>query len=63
MKPITEKNIGDVRIVYNRFIPFPGFTAMMLFGRIYARRSCGPLSKDTVRHELIHAAQAYDCGG
>lgn len=63
MKLVAEKNIGDVRIVYNRFIPFPGFTAVMLFGRIYARRSRRTLAEGIVRHELIHAAQAYDCGG
>lgn len=59
---VKERSMGSVPIRYNNFIPLPGFAAMMLFGRIYARRSRGVLDEGTVRHELIHAAQAVDCG-
>lgn len=52
-----------MKIVYNNIIPFPGYAAMMLFGVIFARRSARPLSRYTVNHEAIHAAQAHDCGG
>ena len=52
-----------MKIIYNRFIPFKGFTAMAVFGRIYARKEFNPLSERTVRHEKIHAAQAKDMGG
>lgn len=63
MEIVKEKDIKSVRVRYNHFIPLPGFTAMMMFGRIYARRSCGDVDEGVIRHELIHAAQAYDCGG
>jgi hypothetical protein len=52
-----------MRIVYNNIIPFRGFTAMMLFGVIFARKSAKPLSARTLNHEAIHAAQARECGG
>lgn len=44
-------------------IPFPGFSAMMLFGVVFARRRARPLSVVTINHEAIHGAQARDCGG
>jgi hypothetical protein len=52
-----------MRIVYNRFLPPKGFSAMAFFGIILARRECKPLSERTINHEAIHAAQAKDCGG
>lgn len=52
-----------MKIIYNKLIPFPGFTAMMLFGVIFARKSARPLSERTIRHESIHVAQAKECGG
>lgn len=47
-----------MKIIYNIFIPFPGFTAMMLFGVIFARKKYKPLSDIVVNHEAIHNAQA-----
>jgi hypothetical protein len=52
-----------MKIIYNNVIPFRGFSAMMLFGVIFARKSSKPLSLRTVNHEEIHAAQARECGG
>jgi hypothetical protein len=52
-----------MKVIYNRFIPFKGFTAIALFGVIFARKEFNPLSVKTIRHEQIHAAQADDCGG
>ena len=52
-----------MKIIYNSFIPFKGFSAMMLFGVIFARREHRPLSATTINHEAIHRAQARDCGG
>lgn len=49
---------NDMRILYNIFFPLPGFSAMMLFGTIFARRSAKPLSARTINHEAIHKAQA-----
>ncbi|MDR2384366.1 MAG: hypothetical protein LBD80_01700 [Tannerella sp.] len=52
-----------MRVIYNNIIPFRGFSAMMLCGVIFARKSAKPLSKPTINHEEIHAAQARECGG
>ena len=52
-----------MRIIYNNLIPFPGYSAMMLFGVIFARKKYKPLSTSTINHEAIHDAQARDCHG
>jgi hypothetical protein len=52
-----------MKIIYNNFIPFRGYVAMMLFGVIFARKKHRPLAEQTINHEAIHAAQARDCGG
>lgn len=52
-----------MKIIYNNIIPFKGYSAMMLFGYIFARTGCKPLSKVTINHESIHDAQAKDCHG
>ena len=52
-----------MRIIYNNIIPFKGFSAMMLFGVIFARKSARPLSETTINHEAIHKAQAKECWG
>jgi len=52
-----------MKIVYNKFLPVKGFTAMAFFGVILARREFEPLTDKTVRHEQIHTAQAKELGG
>lgn len=49
-----------MKIIYNNIIPFPGFSAMNLFGIIFARKSAKPLKDSTIRHEAIHTAQMKD---
>ncbi len=46
-----------MKIIYNNIIPFKGFSAMNLFGVIFARKSAEPLSARIIRHESIHTAQ------
>lgn len=46
-----------MKIVYNNVIPFNGFAAINLFGVIFARKECRPLSTSTVNHEAIHTEQ------
>jgi hypothetical protein len=50
-----------MKIIYNNLIPFPGYTSMMLFGVIFARKSACPIDPVTIHHEEIHRAQARDC--
>ena len=46
-----------MKIVYNNITPFKGFAAINLFGVIFARKECRPLSTSTVNHEAIHTEQ------
>lgn len=43
-----------MKIIYNKIIPPKGFTAINLFGVIFARK---PLSVKLMNHEAIHTAQ------
>jgi len=45
-----------MKIIYNSFIPFKGFTAMNLFGVVFVRKS-KTMSKRMINHEKIHTAQ------
>jgi len=52
-----------MKIIYNKVIPFRGFSAIMLFGVIFARREYEPLPERVINHESIHKAQAKENGG
>ena len=45
--------------IYNNVIPFKGFTAINLFGVIFARKGT-VISEQTIRHESIHTAQVKE---
>ena len=46
-----------MKVIYNNIIPFRGFTAINLFGFIFARKEYEPLAKRTLNHEAIHTEQ------
>lgn len=46
-----------MKIVYNRMIPFKGFSAINFWGIVFARQEFKELSKSTLNHEAIHTAQ------
>ena len=50
-----------MKVIYNRVIPFKGFTAINLFGLLFVRKNddgtCPELSETTLRHEQIHTEQ------
>ncbi|MDR2449791.1 MAG: hypothetical protein LBD52_07520 [Prevotellaceae bacterium] len=48
-----------MKIVENRFIPFKGYSAIMLFGFLFTR-DAGKVTARTVRHESIHARQMWE---
>lgn len=48
-----------MRIVYNSLIPFKGFSAITLFGVIFARKEEAPLTPRTIRHEDFHLMQVW----
>lgn len=45
-----------MRIFYNRYLPFKGYSAINLFGVLFCRNGL-QLTSDIVRHERIHTAQ------
>ena len=51
-----------MKVIYNRLLPLRGFTAINLFGIVFARRECRPLSEVTLRHEAIHTRQMRETG-
>lgn len=51
-----------MRIIYNNFIPFKGFRAINLFGVIFAREECRPITPYCINHERIHTAQMKELG-
>ncbi|MCD8286207.1 MAG: hypothetical protein LUD50_03155 [Clostridia bacterium] len=55
-----------MRLVYNKIIPFEGFTAINLFGIVFVRlNSDGSrpyISERTRNHEAIHTAQIQELG-
>lgn len=46
-----------MKVIYNKLIPVKGFSAMNLFGLIFARKEYKPLKNSTLNHEAIHTAQ------
>lgn len=45
-----------MKIVRNKFIPFPGYKAINLFGVLFVRGDA-KIDEVTIRHERIHSAQ------
>lgn len=45
-----------MKIIYNNVIPFKGFTAINLFGILFARKDA-KIAKRTIQHESIHTLQ------
>ena len=46
-----------MKVIYNRLVPFRGFTAINLMGIVFARVEYRPLSAAIQQHEAIHTAQ------
>lgn len=51
-----------MKVIYNNIIPFKGFVAINLFGTVFARKKCKPLSDRILRHEAIHTEQMRELG-
>jgi hypothetical protein len=51
-----------MKVIYNKMIPFRGFSAINLFGVVFARKECEPLNAFTVHHEQIHTEQMRELG-
>jgi hypothetical protein len=51
-----------MKVIYNKIIPFKGFSAINLFGVVFARIECKTLRAATLNHELIHTKQMKELG-
>ena len=55
-----------MKIIYNRFIPFKGFSVINLFGTLFVRQEKGKpkpyVSPRTINHESIHTEQMKELG-
>ena len=48
-----------MKIIRNKFIPFPGYKAINLFGVLFVRGDA-QVDEQTIRHESIHTAQMQE---
>lgn len=48
-----------MKIIRNKYLPPKGFSAIMLFGFLFARYKT-PISERTIRHEKIHRQQMIE---
>lgn len=55
----------ELEIICNKWLPFPGYRAMMVWGKIFQRQEyCGKkISKAIQNHEGIHVESALDFVG
>ena len=51
-----------MKVIYNNILPFKGFSAINLFGVVFARKEYEPLRSSTIQHEGIHTAQMKELG-
>ena len=49
--------LSGLKVIGSTFLPFKGFTAINLFGIIFVRKECLPLSQRIFNHEAIHSHQ------
>lgn len=49
-----------MKIIYNNILPPKGFTAINIFGVIFARQEGKPIDKFVINHEAIHTAQVKE---
>lgn len=47
-------------VIYNKIIPFPGYSTINLFGILFTRSSKKPLPQQTITHETIHTKQQIE---
>lgn len=52
----------NIKVVYNKYIPFEGFVAMTLWPWIFVRdENSAKFTPTTKRHEMTHAYQQIEC--
>lgn len=49
-----------MKVIYNKYIPFKGFTAINLLGVIFVRKNTEKLTQRIITHESIHTRQLLE---
>lgn len=49
-----------MKIIYNKYLPVKGFTAINICGVVFARNEYKPVIERTKRHEAIHTRQIIE---
>ena len=62
---LENENINNMKVIYNKFIPFKGFYAITIIKWIFVREECRYLDGSSiynkmVNHESIHEQQILD---
>ena len=62
---LENENINNMKVIYNKFIPFKGFYAITIIKWIFVREECKYLDGSSiynkmVNHESIHEQQILD---
>ena len=62
---LESENINNMKVIYNKFIPFKGFYAITIIKWIFVREECKYLDGSSVynkmvNHESIHEQQILD---
>lgn len=52
----------EMKIIYNKYIPFKGFLAINLFGVLFVRGTWRDVNATLLNHERIHTAQMKELG-
>jgi len=52
-----------MKVIYNRYLPFGRFTAINLFGIVFAKDKYKYLSERELNHEKIHSCQILELLG
>lgn len=61
MKQIYKNALNnDVKVIYNKIIPFKGYAVINLFGILFSKLKV--LNRYTINHESIHTEQMKEMG-
>ena len=65
LETLESENINNMKVIYNKFIPFKGFYAITIIKWIFVREECRYLDGSSiynkmVNHESIHEQQILD---
>ena len=57
---LESENINNMKVIYNKFIPFKGFYAITIIKWIFVREECRFLDGSSVYNKMVHEQQILD---